>query len=366
MFPDLADFENYFGPLRLFRYLSVRCALACACAFITGILVAPHIIELMRRLKFGQSFRSAEQVGALAALHESKKGTPVMGGLIIFVGVMVSTLLFAKLNVLVLTAMLVYVSMTALGAADDLLKIKQKSSAGVSAKAKLFVQLLTVIAALAILYTSDTYADSMRELWVPFLKTPIIEYMPLWFAFPFLFLVIAGSSNAINLTDGVDGLAIGCTISVALVYAVFAYVTGNAIACEYLFIHMVPECGELAVVWFALVGASMAVLWFNANPADIFMGDTGSLALGGLIGAIAFMTHQPFTLVIVGGVFVMEAMSVILQVASYKTTKKRIFRMSPIHHHFEMKGWKENRLVVRFWIMSLIFALAGLATLKLR
>ena len=366
MFPELSDLETYFGPLRLFRYLSVRCALACACAFITGMLVAPHIIVLMRRLKFGQSFRTAEQVGVLAQLHEGKKGTPVMGGLIIFAGVMVSTLLFAKFNTLVITAMFVYIVLTALGATDDFLKIKRRTSDGVSAKVKLLVQFIVTAVAIAILYTSETYAQSMRELWIPFLKTPLIEYMPLWFAFPFLFFVIAGSSNAINVTDGVDGLAIGCTISVALVYAVFAYVTGNSIACEYLFIHMVPECGELAVICFALVGASMAFLWYNANPADIFMGDTGSLALGGLIGAIAFMTHQPITLVIVGGVFVMETMSVILQVSSFKLRKKRIFKMSPIHHHFEIIGWKENRLVVRFWIMSLIFALAGLATLKLR
>jgi phospho-N-acetylmuramoyl-pentapeptide-transferase len=184
---------------------------------------------------------------------------------------------------------------------------------------------------------------------------------------PFLFLILSGSSNAINLTDGVDGLAIGCTVTVALAYAIMAYVAGNVIISEYLFISYIPGVGELAVVCAALLGASLSFLWYNSHPAEVFMGDTGSLALGGLIGMIAFMVHQPLTLIIVGGIFVMEASSVILQVGSFKLRGgKRIFRMSPIHHHFELKGWHENKVVIRFWILSLIFAMAGLATLKLR
>ncbi len=366
MLIDLADFENYFGPLRLFRYLSFRCVLAAASAFTMSILIAPYLIKILHKVKFGQSFRTAEEVGKLAELHGAKKGTPTMGGLIIFAGVFTSTLLWANMNILVFTAMFVYTSLTLLGFADDYKKIKDKSSGGVSGKIKIATQIIITAVAGGMLFFSKDYGMTMRELWVPFLKSPIIECMSLWLAFTFLFFVLAGSSNAINLTDGVDGLAIGCTISVALAYGIFAYLTGNAIACDYLFLKMIPSCGELAVVCCALLGASMAFLWYNAHPAEIFMGDTGSLALGGLIGIVAFMVHQPITLVLIGGIFVMEAMSVILQVGSYKLRKKRIFRMSPIHHHFELKGWKETKVVIRFWILSLSFALAGLATLKLR
>jgi phospho-N-acetylmuramoyl-pentapeptide-transferase len=193
-----------------------------------------------------------------------------------------------------------------------------------------------------------------------------MEQMPLLLLLPFLFLVLAGSSNAINLTDGVDGLAIGCTVTAALAYAIMAYVAGNAIMADYLFVSFVPGVGELTVLCAALLGASLAFLWYNAHPAEVFMGDTGSLALGGLIGVVAFMVHQPLTLVIVGGIFVCEALSVILQVGSFKLRGKRIFKMSPIHHHFELIGWHENKVVIRFWIISLIFAMIGLATLKLR
>lgn len=366
MFFDLADYESYFGPLRLFKYLSFRCACAMAVAFAIGFFSAPRIIEILHKIKFGQSFRTKEEVGKLAELHESKKGTPTMGGIIIFASVFVSTILFARLNALVVTALFVYVCLTTLGFADDYLKIVKKNPKGVSGKLKLAVQGATTLAAVAILCASADYSQIMRELWIPFMKYPIVACMPLWFMVIFLFFVLAGSSNAINLTDGIDGLAIGCTISATLAYGVFTYVAGNSIAAEYLFLRYIPGSGEMTVVCCALLGASMAFLWYNAHPAEVFMGDTGSLALGGLVGIIAFMSLQPFTLVIVGGVFVMEAMSVIMQVASYKTTKKRIFLMSPIHHHFEILGWKETKVVIRFWILSLIFALAGLATLKLR
>ncbi len=363
---ELANFEDIFGPLRLFKYLSFRCGCAMALAFIIGMLSAPKIIEILHRIKFGQSFRTKDEVGELADLHSAKKGTPTMGGIIIFISIIISSLLFAKMNVLVFVALFVYAVLTALGFADDYLKISKKNSKGVAGKLKLAIQIAVSLIALVILYSSKEYGAIMRELWIPFMKYPLIASMPFWFAAIFIFLVIGGSSNALNLTDGVDGLAIGCTVSVALAYAIFSYLTGNIIATEYLFLRYIPESGELTVVCCALLGASMAFLWYNAHPADVFMGDTGSLALGGLIGVIAFMVQQPVTLIIVGGVFVMEAMSVILQVASYKTTKKRIFRMSPIHHHFELKGWAEIRVVIRFWILSLIFALAGLATLKLR
>ena len=207
----------------------------------------------------------------------------------------------------------------------------------------------------------------VRELWVPFMASPIWTAMPVWFLIPFCFLVLAGSSNAVNLTDGLDGLAIGCTITVALAFGVFAYCAGNAILSSYLFLGYVRGAGELAVICTSVVGAGLAFLWFNAPKADVYMGDTGSLALGGLAGTVAFLVHQPFTLVIVGGVFVWEALSVMLQVSYFKYTGgRRLLRCSPIHHHFEMGGWPEARVVIRFWILSLICALAGLATLKIR
>lgn len=365
MFYELSIFEAYFGPLRVFKYLTVRCGLAIAFALVFGLVIAPKIIEKLRALKFGQSFRTKDEVGKLADLHEGKKGTPTMGGIIIFASVALSVFLFAKPNALVLAAMAVYTILTALGFADDYLKIVKKNSKGVSGKVKLAVQTGAVAALMAILYFSK-YSFLLTELFVPFVKNPVFTCIPLAAMFVFLFFVIAGSSNAINLTDGVDGLAIGCTITAALSYAVFAYVAGDAISAQYLFLKNIPECGELTVVCCAVVGASMAFLWYNCFPADVFMGDTGSLALGGLIGSIAFMAQQPITLVIVGGIFVMEAGSVIIQVASFKSTGKRVFLCTPIHHHFEYKNWKETKVVIRFWILSLLFALAGLSTLKLR
>ncbi len=363
---DLADFENYFGPLRLFRYLTFRCALAMATAFAVGIFCAPWAIGRLRALKFAQSFRTKDEVGRLAELHSGKKGTPAMGGAIIFLAVATASVLFARMNTLVFCALFVYTAFTALGFADDYLKISRGNSRGLGGKTKLAAQVAVSLAVLAVLLCSREYADAALELWTPFLKRPVMDPMPVWFAAAFIFLVIGGSSNAINLTDGIDGLAVGCTVSVALAYAVFTYVAGNAVAAEYLFIRGIPGCGELTVVCCALAGASMAFLWYNAYPAEVFMGDTGSLSIGGLVGAVAFMCQQPLTLVIVGGVFVGEALSVMLQVASFKSAKKRIFLMSPIHHHFELKGWAETKVVARFWIISLIFALAGLATLKIR
>lgn len=363
---DLANLEDFFGPLRLFRYLSFRCACALSISFFVGMATAPYIIARLRKLKFGDSLRTKKEVGKLAELHSAKRNTPAMGGIIVYASVMTASLLFAKLNVLVFTALFVYTALTALGFADDYLKIVKKNSKGVSGRIKLAVQVVVSVVALSILYFSKDYGVIMRELWIPFLKYPLISSMPFAFAVVFIFFVIGGSSNALNLTDGVDGLAIGCTVSVALAYAVFTYVAGNSIAAEYLFLRYIPASGELTVVCCALLGASLAFLWYNAYPADVFMGDTGSLALGGLIGIIAFMSQQPVTLVIVGGVFVMEAVSVMLQVGSYKLTKRKIFRMTPIHHHFELKGWVETKVVIRFWIISLIFALAGLATLKIR
>ena len=366
MLSYLADFESYFGPLRLFRYLTLRAALAGMTAMWIGFIVGPWLFAKLRQLRARQSFRDKDEVGDLAELHASKAQTPTMGGLMICAAVVGSSLLWARPNVFVLTALVVYLGLTVIGFLDDYLKIAKKNSRGLPGRWKLLGQGLLTAIALVMLLCNPESAGKMRELWVPFYKDVLLTSMPLWLLAPFLFTILAGSSNAINLTDGVDGLAIGCTVTVALAYAVMAYAAGNAIISDYLNISFILGTGELAVVCAALLGASLAFLWYNSHPAEVFMGDTGSLALGGLIGIIAFMVHQPFTLVIVGGIFVMEAMSVILQVGSFKARKKRIFRMAPIHHHFELKGWHENKVVIRFWILSLIFAMAGLATLKLR
>jgi phospho-N-acetylmuramoyl-pentapeptide-transferase len=366
MLSYLADFENIFGPLRLFRYLTLRAAFAGMTAMGIGFLVGPWLFAKLRDLRARQAFRGKDEVGELAELHASKSQTPTMGGLMICVAVVLSAVLWARPNVYVYTALVIYLGLTVIGFIDDYLKVSKANSKGVSGRWKLLGQALLTVIALCLLLSVPDSAAKMRELWVPFYKEVLISEMSLFLLVPFLFLILAGSSNAINLTDGVDGLAIGCTVTVALAYAIMAYAAGNAIIADYLFISFIPGIGELTVVCAALLGASLAFLWYNSHPAEIFMGDTGSLALGGLIGIIAFMVHQPLTLIIVGGIFVIEAGSVILQVGSFKMRKKRIFRMSPIHHHFEIAGWHENKVVIRFWILSLIFAMIGLATLKLR
>lgn len=366
MLSYLAEYEAVWGPLRLFGYLTLRAAFAGLTALLVGFWVGPWIFSKLRLLSAEQSLRTQDEVGALADLHASKGKTPTMGGLMICISVLVSSVLWAAPNVYVYTALVIYLGLTLIGFLDDYLKVVKRNSKGLSGRWKMLGQgLLTLIALFMLLNSPDSSAQ-MRELWVPFYKEVLISEMSLCLLVPFLFLILSGSSNAINLTDGVDGLAIGCTVTVALAYMIMAYAAGNTIIADYLFISYIPGAGELAVVCAALLGASLAFLWYNSHPAEVFMGDTGSLALGGLIGMIAFMVHQPLTLVIVGGIFVMEAMSVILQVGSFKLRKKRIFRMSPIHHHFELKGWHENKVVIRFWILSLIFAMAGLATLKLR
>ncbi|WOO43549.1 phospho-N-acetylmuramoyl-pentapeptide-transferase [Rubellicoccus peritrichatus] len=366
MLTYLADYENIFGPLRLFQYLTLRMVMAAATALIIGFLVAPKLFQFLRSLKASQSLRTAEEVGKLADLHAKKKDTPTMGGLMIYIAVTVSALLWTRPSIYLLVVLLVYTGLTIIGFLDDYLKVSKRNSKGLSGRWKLIGQVLVTIVALGLLLGSPSTHGEMSEFWTPFYKFPLMKEMPIWFAFIFFFLVMAGSSNAINLTDGVDGLAIGCTVTVAMAYGIMAYAAGNVIISNYLLISYVPGVGELAVVCSALGGGSLAFLWYNSHPAEVFMGDTGSLALGGLIGSIAFIVHQPLTLIVVGGIFVLEAASVILQVGSFKLRGKRIFRMAPLHHHFELLGWHESKVVIRFWIVSLIFAIAGLSTLKMR
>ncbi|HAU59357.1 MAG TPA: phospho-N-acetylmuramoyl-pentapeptide-transferase [Opitutae bacterium] len=378
MLSYLQFYEETFGPLRLFQFISVRAIIAGITAMLIGFFIGPRLIRFLQDFGARQAFRDKDEVGDLAELHKAKEKTPTMGGLLIFFSVVVSTILCAEPNIYVVAALVTYSLLTIVGFTDDYLKISKKNSKGLSGRYKLLGQLLStgvllfmILGPLSEVLTGLNEgaigsADKMRELWVPFFKDPIYIGMPILLVFLFFLITLTGSSNAINLTDGLDGLAIGCTVTVALTYGIMAYASGNYIISEYLKISWIPGSGELTILCAALLGGSLSFLWYNAHPAEMFMGDTGSLAIGGLVGAIALMVHQPLTLIIVGGIFVMEAGSVILQVASFKSRGKRIFLMSPIHHHFELKGWKETKVVIRFWILSLLFALVGLATLKLR
>ncbi|BET69551.1 phospho-N-acetylmuramoyl-pentapeptide-transferase [Opitutales bacterium ASA1] len=367
----LADYEELFGPLRMLRFITFRTVLAAGTAFLIGVLIGPWLIARFKALKFGHGYVD-DRTGSLGATYSDKKHTPTMGGLIIFVSVALASLAWAQPNVWVTVSLLVYTLLTIPGWRDDYRKVVRKSRDGISSWEKIAWQTFATAAALGILMASPDSRDSIRELWIPFMKQPLLVAMPLVLLLVLIYLWIVGFSNAINLTDGLDGLAVGCTISVALVFGIMAYAAGNVILSDYLLISYVAGTGELAVICGALIGACTAFLWFNSHPAQVFMGDTGSLALGGLIGVMAFMIHQPLTLVIVGGVFVAEAGSVIIQVGWFKYTKRRfgagrrVFLMAPLHHHFQKKGWPESKVVVRFWIISLICALAGLATLKIR
>lgn len=331
-----------------------------------GFAIGPWVISQLSRFKLAQSLRTEKEVGDLAKLHAGKKNTPTMGGILIYLCIVPSVLICAKLNVFVVVALLVYTGLSIIGFLDDYLKISKKNSKGLASHWKLGGQgILTLISVWILLGNLETHM-TMSELWVPILKTPLLTQMPLLLIVVFFFFVMSGTSNAINLTDGIDGLAIGCMIPVVMVYAIMAYVSGHAVMAAYLYKGFIPGTGELSIVCASVMGAALVFLWHNAHPAEVFMGDTGSLGLGGLIGVMALMVHEAFTLVIVGGVFVIEAVSVILQIGSFKLTGKRIFRMAPIHHHFELKGLHENKVVIRFWIGSLILALIGLSTLKLR
>lgn len=370
MLSYLANYEDYFGPLRVLQYHSFRMLMAIATATLVGFVLGPWIIRKLRILKFGQNYDD-DRTGDLATKFD-KKNTPTMGGLLIFGSVFISTALWAKPNVWVFVAMFVYAGLTAVGFRDDYLKVVRKSRDGISSGEKMFWQTLITLAALGLLMFEPQSAAKIRELWVPFVKHPLIVGMPVGLLFLMMFFWLVGFSNAINLTDGLDGLAVGCTITVALVYGIMAYAAGNTRIADYLLISYVPGTNELAVICGAIVGGGVSFLWFNSYPAEVFMGDTGSLALGGLIGIIAFMVQQPLTLLIVGGVFVAEASSVMIQVGYFKYTRRRygegrrFFKMAPIHHHFQKLGWPETKVVARFWVISLMCALAGLATLKLR
>lgn len=370
----------------LFQYPTFRAASAGLTAFILTLLVGPRVIRKLISLKVGQPIRTAEEVHKLAELHGGKVGMPTMGGVLIIGTVLVSTLLWARpLNPFVALCACTMAACGLLGMCDDYKKVREKKSGGLSARRKLLWQFLIAMIAACFIYfkpevsgvgaTPQQMADgagyclgaaplNISAICFPLWKSPLLDLH--WFAIPFFAFIIVGCSNAVNLTDGLDGLATGCAISTAISYAVLAYLAHRFyIATEYLVIPHNPYLGELSVFLFALAGACFGFLWFNCHPAKLFMGDTGSLAIGGALSTAAICTKQELMLIIIGGVFVMEAMSVILQVGSFKLRKKRIFKMSPIHHHFELSGWHENQVITRFWILSIMLALFGLALLKI-
>jgi phospho-N-acetylmuramoyl-pentapeptide-transferase len=352
--------------LNVFSYITFRAICAGITAFLISVIFGNFVIRKLISLKFGQPIRTAAEVHKLHELHGSKKGTPTMGGLLLIGSIVISTLLWAKPeNPFVWLVLFSAVFLGGIGFYDDWLKVTKKSSDGISSRLKFVLQCLLAGIFTLFFLTNPKLSATAQQLFIPFFKEPLLLGMGV-LTFIFYLLVIVGTSNAVNLTDGLDGLATGCTATVAATYAVLVYVAGNIKTATYLQVPFVPYAGELAVLCVALLGACLGFLWWNAHPARVFMGDTGSLAIGGMLGAVAICCKQELLLVIVGGVFVMEAMSVILQVASFKTTGRRIFKMSPIHHHFELSGWKENTVIVRFWILSVLFALLGLATLKLR
>ena len=367
MFYYLSGLTDWFSPLRVFQYVTFRAACAALTALLICLVSGPWIIRKLAELKLGQPIRGADDLGDLAEKHGLKKDTPTMGGILIIWAVVDATLLWAiPTNKLVLLSLVTLLWMGFLGFLDDYAKVRDKSAVGVRMWTKFIWQIGLGLLIAGYLLLDPQLSKMARQLMVPFVKQPLIWDMGL-FTFVWVALIIVSSANAVNLTDGLDGLAIGCTLTVALAYAAITYVAGHAKLASYLTVPHVVGAGELTVVCAALIGASLGFLWFNCNPAQVFMGDTGSLAIGGLIGGIALMIKQELLLIIVGGVFVMETASVVLQVASFKLRGgKRVFLRTPIHHHFEHLKWTETQITVRFWVLSVLFALLGLATLKLR
>jgi len=375
--------------LNLLQYITFRAALGAVMAFLLSVVLGPRVIRRLISLKVGQPIRTADEVHKLAELHGGKVGTPTMGGVLILGSVLISTMICAKpFNPFVAVCACTMGALGLLGFCDDYKKVKEKNSDGISARGKLFWQLVIAAMAACFLYfkteisgfgyTPDQFEEygyvpgyklgdqpmGIGAITFPLFKFALIDLS--WLIIPFFIAVIIGCSNAVNLTDGLDGLATGCTITVSLAYAMLAYLAGHHfMANEYLTIPYNRFVAELTVFLLSLAGAGFGFLWFNCHPAKVFMGDTGSLAIGGALGAAALCVKQELLLVIIGGVFVMEALSVMLQVGSFKLRKKRIFAMAPIHHHFELRGWHESQVIIRFWIISIMLALFGLALLKI-
>ena len=365
----------HFPPFRIFRYVTFRTAFASLTALFMGMIIGPAIIRQLRDFQIGQYIREEGPKG-----HQKKAGTPTMGGVLITIAIIVPTLLWADLsNTYIWLAIFSTIAFGAIGFADDYIKVVRKRNLGLTGRMKLVLQFLAAGFVGVALVTLTATRQYSTHLMVPFFKQfrpdLVIEsfrHYPhvWWLAFIpfvlFVMLVLVGSSNAVNLTDGLDGLAIGCTVIAAGALTILTYLSGHVVFSEYLELQKMPQVAEVTVFCGAMVGSSIGFLWYNAHPAEIFMGDVGSLALGGAIGTVAVIIKQELLLPFIGGIFVLEALSVIIQVASYKTRKKRIFKMAPLHHHFELAGWSESKIIIRFWILALIFALFALTTLKLR
>jgi len=365
----------YFRPFRIFRYLTFRTAFASLTALLIALIIGPYVIEKLREFQIGQYIREEGPKD-----HQKKAGTPTMGGVLICIAILLPTLLWADLsNPFVWLIMGSTVAFGAIGFADDYIKVVKRRNLGLTARAKLGYQILASLAISITLVAMQTQGIYSTKLSVPFVKRlqpdfaiHALRHIPHFGLVAFLpfviftVLVIVFSSNAVNLTDGLDGLAIGCTIIAAGALTVLTYVSGHVVFADYLELQRMPLVGELSIFCGSMVGASIGFLWYNAHPAEVFMGDVGSLALGGAIGTVAVAIKQELLLPFIGGIFVIEAISVILQVGSYKLRKKRIFKMAPLHHHFELLGWSESKVITRFWIGALVFALLALTTLKLR
>ncbi len=371
MLQFLAHFETAWGPLRLFQYITVRTALATLTALFVSIFVGPYFIQALQRLRVSHAAERTE-----LDFHKQKLGTPTMGGLLMVGVLCLAMLLFGNFeNRYVSLLVLVTVGLASVGFIDDFLKLTRRNPKGLSGRWKLFGQVLFALCVGLSLYLLPVESGRLwlqetvgtengTMLAIPFFKKVLL---PLgWLFIPFVMVVIVGSSNAVNLTDGLDGLATGCTIACTVSLAGLTYVTGHSNIASYLNVIYIRDVGEISVFLGALIGALLGFLWFNAYPAQVFMGDTGSLALGGALGTVAVIIKQELLLVVIGGIFVAEALSVIIQVASFQTTGRRVFKMAPLHHHFELSGWPEPKVIVRFWIISFVLTLMSLATLKLR
>jgi phospho-N-acetylmuramoyl-pentapeptide-transferase len=356
----LYPLAEHFQPFNLFKYLTFRSGGAILTALVISFLIGPAVIRWLKSKQGkGQPIRTDGP-----ETHFKKQGTPTMGGLMIIFSVTVSTLLWVDIRSTYMWIVLaVFLSYGAIGLADDYAKLTRSSHRGVPGKLRLLLECLIAMVAVmgVMLATADPLNDTLS---IPFFKNTLVDLG--WFFIPFGIVVVAGAANAVNLTDGLDGLAIGSIMIATACFGIISYLAGNAVFANYLQINNVPGVGELAVFCGALIGAGLGFLWYNAPPAAVFMGDTGSLAMGGALGVISVITKHEIVLAIIGGLFVMETLSVIIQVVSFKTRGKRVFKMAPIHHHFEKLGWAETTVVIRFWIIAIVLALIGLSTLKLR
>ena len=354
--------KDWFAGFNVFKYITFRSAMAAMTTFFFCVFFGAPIIKKLTKLHICENVRKKEEVRDLYDLHHHKQGTPTMGGLMMVSAILVAVLLWADLkNKYILITLFSTLWLGLVGFADDYIKLKFKRSKGLSARGKFIGQFFLGLLIGILIYLDP---EASTRLDVPFLKNVALE-LGVFYIF-FVMFVIVGSSNAVNLTDGLDGLATGCLLMVAFSYGILSYLTGHLRFSHYLFIPYIDGVGELAVFCAAMIGACLGFLWFNCYPASVFMGDVGSLALGGAMGIIAVFIKKELLLVIVGGIFVIEALSVILQVGSFKLRKKRIFKMAPLHHHFQMLGWPESKVIVRFWIVAAILALFTLTTLKLR